>query len=99
MSSDSARRLPRRTDSLVHGIAPMTTLPGRVVGAKPAVFTAWLFGLLGADEFDELFPGSGAVTRAWQLYRDQQYRPARAYRPDIAGELPVDCRGRPATRA
>jgi hypothetical protein len=61
----------RRVDSLVHGIAPMTTLPGRVVGAKPAVFCRWVFGLLGAaagDSLADLYPGSGAVGRAWRAY-------------------------------
>jgi hypothetical protein len=49
----------------------MTTLPGRVVGAKPAAFCRWLFDLLAAlpgDSLDDLFPGSGAVTRAWHAY-------------------------------
>ncbi|MGK5559207.1 hypothetical protein ACSNOI_47180, partial [Actinomadura kijaniata] len=61
----------RRTDSLVHGVAPMTTLPGRVIGAKPAAFCRWVFDLLGAtpgDTLDDLFPGSGAVTRAWAAF-------------------------------
>lgn len=60
-----------RTDVLVHGVAAMTTLPGRVTGAKPAAFCAWLFRLLGAapgDQLDDLYPGSGAVTRAWAAY-------------------------------
>ncbi|MCT2587786.1 hypothetical protein [Actinophytocola gossypii] len=63
----------RRVDSLVHGVSPMTTLPGRVIGAKPAAFCRWLFDLLGAaagDSFDDLFPGSGAVTRAWHAFTD-----------------------------
>ena len=37
-------------------------------GAKPAKFCSWLFDVLGietGDEFDDLFPGSGAVTQAW----------------------------------
>jgi hypothetical protein len=61
----------RRVDSLVHGVAPMTTLPGRVIGAKPAAFCRWVFDLLGAasgDTLDDLFPGSGAVARAWRTY-------------------------------
>jgi hypothetical protein len=60
-----------RTDALVHGIAPMTTLPGRVVGTKPAVFCRWVFELLGAaagDSLNDLFPGSGAVGRAWAVF-------------------------------
>jgi hypothetical protein len=66
---------PRRTDSLVHGVAPMTTLPGRVIGAKPAAFCAWLFALLGAtagDTLTDLYPGSGAVGRAWAAYVGQE---------------------------
>lgn len=43
------------------------TLPGR----KPVAFAAWLFGLLGmvpgVDELDDLFPGTGVITRAWLL--------------------------------
>ncbi|MFI0373456.1 hypothetical protein ACH35V_36830 [Actinomadura sp. 1N219] len=61
----------RRVDSLVHGVSPMTTLPGRVIGAKPAAFCRWIFDLLGAapgDTLDDLFPGSGAVTRAWAAF-------------------------------
>ncbi|GAA1381349.1 hypothetical protein [Catellatospora chokoriensis] len=73
-------RGPRRTDSLVHGVAPMTTLPGRVIGVKPAAFTRWMFDLLGAapgDSFDDLFPGSGAVARAWTAFTDPSRVDAR----------------------
>lgn len=45
--------------------------PDAIVGMKPAAFCTWLFGLLGAaagDELVDLFPGSGAVTRAWHLF-------------------------------
>lgn len=41
------------------------TLPGR----KPVAFCAWLFdclGMVAGDELDDLFPGSGIVTRAWR---------------------------------
>lgn len=40
------------------------TLPGR----KPLAFCAWLFDLLGmvpGDELEDLFPGTGVVSRAW----------------------------------
>jgi hypothetical protein len=43
-------------------------------GAKPLVFCLWLFSVLGlkpSDEFIDLFPGSGAVGRAWEVYRGQ----------------------------
>jgi hypothetical protein len=60
-----------RTDSIVHGAAPLRTLPSRVIGAKPPAVCRFIFELLGAgpgDLLDDLFPGSGAVTRAWQAY-------------------------------
>ena len=62
------RLQPRRVDSIVCGVAAVTSLPGRVIGAKPAAVCRWIFDLLGAapgDTLDDLFPGSGAVTRAW----------------------------------
>jgi hypothetical protein len=62
----------RRVDTLVAGVAPRLTDPNRVTGAKPAAFCGWLFrDLLGAragDEFVDLFPGSGGVSRAWRVY-------------------------------
>jgi hypothetical protein len=61
----------RRADSLVCGVGPLDTLPGRVIGAKPAAVCRWIFTLLGAapgDTLDDLFPRSGAVSRAWAAY-------------------------------
>ena len=60
--------------------------PGALPGMKPAGFCEWVFKLLGAtvgDELDDLFPGSGAVARAWALFTGE----------DAAGVqlgLPVD---------
>lgn len=67
------RQVPgrKRADSFVCPPSPTTTLPGRVIGAKPAAFCRWVFDLLGAepgDEFTDLFPGSGAVGRAWRVF-------------------------------
>lgn len=45
--------------------------PGALVGMKPAPFAEWLFVQLGAalgDELVDLFPGSGAIGRAWALF-------------------------------
>ncbi len=45
--------------------------PGALVGMKSAAFCEWVFRQLGAepgDEFADLFPGSGAVSRAWRLF-------------------------------
>ena len=61
----------RRVDSLVCGVSALTSLPTRVIGAKPAAFCRWIFDLLGArpgDALDDLFPGSGAITRAWTTF-------------------------------
>jgi len=46
-----------------------------VIGAKPAVVCRWIFTLLGAapgDIPDDLFPGSGAVSRARAACTGQQ---------------------------
>jgi hypothetical protein len=43
-------------------------------GNKPPGFARWVFRMMGAepgDKFDDLFPGSGAVTRAWDAYAAQ----------------------------
>ncbi|WP_248579887.1 hypothetical protein [Nocardioides sp. InS609-2] len=63
----------RRVDSLVFHSRPRLTDPGRVVGAKPAMFCRWVFELLGAragDTFVDVFPGSGGVARAWEAYTE-----------------------------
>ena len=76
----------RRTDSIVCGAAPVTTLPGRVIGAKPAAVSRWIFDLLGAapgDTLDDLFPGSGAVTRAWAAFTGHA-APSHPAGPDVS---------------
>lgn len=43
-------------------------------GAKPKQFCWWLFEVLGAkpgDELVDLYPGTGDVTRAWDVYMRQ----------------------------
>jgi hypothetical protein len=50
------------------------TLQRGLTGVKPDSFSYWLFDLLNmqsGDEFVDLFPGSGAVTRAWNAWRAQ----------------------------
>jgi hypothetical protein len=45
--------------------------PGALVGMKPPEFAVWMFSMLGAtagDTLDDLYPGSGAIGRAWELY-------------------------------
>ncbi|MGZ4619815.1 MAG: hypothetical protein ACXV3F_14155 [Frankiaceae bacterium] len=78
-----ARHRAAPADSLVCGVGPLDTLPGRVIGAKPAAVCRWIFTLLGAgpgDTLDDLFPGSGAVSRAWAAYTGQEpSSPAAVY--------------------
>lgn len=50
------------------------TLRRGLVGAKPEAVCQWLFNVLGmqpGDEFHDLYPGSGAVTRAWEQWRTE----------------------------
>lgn len=51
------------------------TLQKGLVGAKPYDFSIWIFRLLGAepdDEFIDLYPGTGAVTKAWKSWSNSQ---------------------------
>lgn len=48
------------------------TLRRGLTGAKPEAVCHWAFELVGArpdDELADLFPGTGAVTRAWATWR------------------------------
>jgi hypothetical protein len=54
-------------------VCPITLKRG-LTGAKPEAFCRWVFAFLGAqpaDDFTDLFPGSGAVTRAWESFSSQ----------------------------
>lgn len=66
----------RVTDTLV-GVNSRArpTLPSTCIGMKPPTFCTWVFKLLGAlpgDTLDDLYPGSGIVTRCWLDYTGQQ---------------------------
>jgi hypothetical protein len=67
---------PTRTD-LIASPPQFTFRPrpsGHVIGEKPVEFANWLFacaGLRPDDDFSDLFPGSGAVGRAWEAWRTQ----------------------------
>jgi len=48
------------------------TLRRGLTGAKPEKVCHWAFEMVGAhpdDELHDLFPGTGAVTRAWESWR------------------------------
>lgn len=57
------------------------TLRKGLTGAKPEVVCHWAFELVAArpdDELADLFPGTGAVTRAWQTWRGKFTLPGEA---------------------
>jgi hypothetical protein len=61
------------------------TLRRGFTGAKPDPFALWLLDLLGArpeDDIIDLFPGSGAVSRAWAQLRGRAVEGAP---PDLFG--------------
>jgi hypothetical protein len=64
-------------------VAANMTLKKGLTGAKPDAFCFWIFDLLGMrrdDDLVDLFPGSGAVTRAWESWRAQ----SNLFTPSVA---------------
>lgn len=56
----------------LYGLRPKPA--GHVTGAKPRAFLEWVFRCLGTrcgDELVDLFPGSGAVSTAWEAFEAQ----------------------------
>jgi len=60
----------RRADSIGCGVAPLDTLPGWVIGAKPAAVCQWIFTLLGAAPGDTLDDCSRAPVRWAEALHD-----------------------------
>ena len=61
---------PKVLDFLICNAPLQTGCPG----AKPTEFALWLFRVLGAlpgDELTDIFPGSGNVGRAWDVFNRQ----------------------------
>jgi site-specific DNA-adenine methylase len=61
----------RRERTVRDYVAVNITLRRGYPGAKPEAFCWWVFSLLNAtpeDELVDLFPGSGAVSRAWEAW-------------------------------
>lgn len=62
------------SDGLV-AVGRFRRFPGAMIGMKPPAFAEWVFRQLGAsraDRLDDLFPGSGAIRRAWARYTGQE---------------------------
>jgi len=71
------RPLPRAREvaTVRDWLSANITIKKGLVGAKPPKFCYWLFELLGAnpdDEFCDLFPGTGVVTKCWESWRDMK---------------------------
>lgn len=68
------------------------------VGRKPQAFSLWILDLLGwvpGDTIDDLFPGSGAVTAAWNARFCKTLAPSSP----AAGGTGTEFRGLPALAA
>lgn len=55
-------------------IAESITMKRGLTGAKPDAVCRWVFevaGLEQTDDLHDLFPGSGAVTEAWERWRNE----------------------------
>jgi hypothetical protein len=77
------RGRPRRLEAsepcddvlLSNGARRQRSMPGALVGMKTGEFCAWLFMMLGAmrgDRLEDLFPGSGVVTKAWRRFAGKE---------------------------
>ena len=67
-----ARKRTRQELTIRDWVSANITLKKGLVGVKPPTFCLWLFDLLGMcpdDVFDDLFPGTGAVTKAWEEWK------------------------------
>ncbi len=68
-----ARKRGRDVPTVRDWVSVNITLKKGLTGVKPDAFSNWLFEVLGmelTDEFIDLFPGTGAVTRAWEHWRN-----------------------------
>jgi hypothetical protein len=64
------RRRTRAQPTIRDWMAVNPTRRTGIAGAKPETFCRWLFSVFNAqpgDELVDLFPGSGIVTRTWQV--------------------------------
>lgn len=69
---------------------------GTLIGRKPIAFAAFLFDALGAavgDRFDDIFPGTGVMSRAWRQFN---LVPATARTPAASPGSASDTRDVPA---
>lgn len=69
----SARKRSRSEATVRDWVSANVTIKRGLSGVKPDAVAFWLFDLMGArhgDDFHDLFPGSGAVSRAWDSWSE-----------------------------
>jgi len=82
------RRRTRDQRTVRDWVAANITLRRGFTGAKPDDVCVWLFKVLGMeaeDEFHDLFPGSGAVSRAWESYQIGLRQASRPEQFELSG--------------
>jgi hypothetical protein len=68
------RRRGRELPTVRDWVSANITLKKGLCGVKPPAFSKWVFevlGMMSGDELADIFPGSGAVSTAWNEYRKQ----------------------------
>ncbi len=68
------RKRTRQQVTVRDWCSEVITLKKGLVGVKPVGFCTWLFQVLNLeaqDTFHDLYPGSGAVSRAWEAWKNQ----------------------------
>jgi hypothetical protein len=66
------RKRTRQQETVRDWVSCNITLKRGMVGVKPDAFSFWLFEVLNlqpGDMLDDLYPGTGAITRAWEQYQ------------------------------
>ncbi len=72
------RKLGRDIDTVRDWVSVNITLKHGTHGAKPAKFCYWMFEFLGmkhGDTLADLYPGSGAITQAWEMWQGRAGMP------------------------
>lgn len=68
------RKRTRQQPTVRDWVSCNITLKKGLSGAKPRAFCLWLFSVLGmqpGDEFNDMFPGTGAVSDSWAEFCNQ----------------------------
>jgi hypothetical protein len=70
------RKRDREQPTVRDWVSANITLKKGLSGVKPIEFSFWLFEVLNlepSDEFTDMYPGSGAVSKAWEIYKNSLF--------------------------